>query len=392
MLNVNHTLDPVSGGGTAERTFQMSRSLAKAGVGCDVLSLDLGVTPELAEALGGARLTALPVLSRRYYVPKFSPARIRDLVRDADVIHLMGHWTFVNALVYLFARRLGKPYVVCSAGALRIQGRSRRFKQFYNRVVGERILRNASGHIAVTADERPDFESYGIPGDRVTVIPNGINPEDYRPGNETRFRRRHGLGDAPFVLFIGRLNPVKGPDLLVRAFCEAGKELGRYHLVLAGPDEGMLPALREIAAGRGAAERVHFVGYLGGAEKARAYHAADLLVVPSRNEAMSIVALEAGAAGTPVLLTDRCGFGQVEAAAGGRVVPATEEGIRRGLMDLLLAGPEDLKVMGENLRKLVEKRFTWDSVIGDYLKLYGRILSGKGSTAGDRRVDGPGAS
>ena len=374
VLNVNHTLDPVTGGGTAERTFQMSRALVRAGEECDVLALDPGLTPAQEEALAGARLHALPWLVRRFYVPRFSPRHIYGVVAGTDVVHLMGHWTFVNALIYLYARWLGKPYVFCSAGALPIFGRSGHIKRLYNLLVGRNIVRNAAGHVAITADERPHFEAYGVPAAKVEVIPNGIDETAYDAGDDLPgFRERHGLGDVPFVLFVGRLNPVKGPDLLLQAFCAAREDLPRHHLVFVGPDEGMLAGLRGTAAACGISHRVHFVGYLGGAEKARAYAAAELLVVPSRQEAMSIVALEAGAAGTPVLLTDRCGFDEVERAGGGRVVPATAEGLRRGLVRLL-GEPEALRSMGANLQNLVRERYAWGSIIRQYLDLYGRIL------------------
>ena len=153
VLNVNHTLDPVSGGGTSERTFQLSRALVKAGADCDVLTLDLSLTSERREGLSGAGLVALPTASRRFYVPRFSPGKLRALVEKADILHLMGHWTAINALAYLYACRLRKPYVVCSAGALPVYGRSRYLKTFYNRSIGTRIVRDADGHVAITADE-----------------------------------------------------------------------------------------------------------------------------------------------------------------------------------------------------------------------------------------------
>ncbi len=208
-----------------------------------------------------------------------------------------------------------------------------------------------------------------------------IGVEDYRARDDAGFRRRHGLGDAPFVLFVGRLNRIKGSDLLLEAFGRAKDELPEYNLVFAGPDEGLLAGLRRAAAGYGVEDRVRFVGYLGGEEKSRAYHAADVLVVPSRQEAMSLVALEAGAAGTPVLLTDRCGFDEVERAGGGRVVPASVEGLREGLVEML-RGPGGLRSMGANLRRLVEGRYTWDAAAESYLDLYGQILAGTRLTGG----------
>ena len=371
VLNVNHMLDPVSGGGTAERTFQMSRSLVEAGAECDILTLDLGLTGKRREALYGTNLVALPCLWRRYFVPRFSLRGVREVVERADVVHLMGNWTFLNALVYVLVRQLGKPYVICSAGALPVYGRSKRLKLLYNRLVGRSIVRNANAHVAITADEIPQFEAYDVDAGCVRAIPNGIDPCDYRARDDAGFRQRHSLGDAPFVLFVGRLNRIKGPDLLLEAFVRAKDELPDYRLVFAGPDEGLLPELRKAASGIG--DRVRFVGYLGGEEKSRAYHAADLLVVPSRQEAMSIVALEAGICGTPVLLTDRCGFDEVESVGGGRVVEASAGDLEAGLVELL-AGPARITQMGKNLRRLVEERYTWRSVIGEYLELYESIL------------------
>ncbi|WP_207956321.1 glycosyltransferase family 4 protein [Rubrobacter marinus] len=98
-----------------------------------------------------------------------------------------------------------------------------------------------------------------------------------------------------------------------------------------------------------------------------------MLAVPSRQEAMSIVALEAGISGTPVLLTDRCGFGEVAEVGGGQVVPATVEGLRAGL-DGMLKDTEGLGQMGEKLRAFVAERYTWGTAVERYLKLYRRIL------------------
>ena len=375
VLNVNMTLDLVHGGGTAERTFQISRNLARSGVECDLIVLDMGLTVEQLKALEGVRVHALPCVNRRFYVPKFSPGQIRQIVGDADVVHLMGHWTLVNALIYLSARYLRKPYVVCPAGALPIYGRSRRLKRLYNKLIGQKIVRDADGYVAIVKGEVPQFEGYGVPAMAVSVIPNGIELEAYRARERPALRDEHGVGDAPYVLFIGRLNEIKGPDLLLEAFAGTSDELSDHHLVFAGPDEGMLRGLRETARRAGLADRVHFIGHLGGEEKSRALHDAELLAVPSRQEAMSIVALEAGISGTPVLLTDRCGFGEVAEVGGGRVVPATSEGLRAGL-EGMLKDPEGLREMGEHLRAFVGERYTWGTAVERYLKLYRSILGG----------------
>jgi len=375
VLSVNMSLDPVTGGGTAERTFQLARALARAGAECELLVTDLGQTRRRAAELPEADVVALPCLVERFYVPRCTPGRVREAVRRADVVQLISHWTLLNLLAGCYARRLGKPYVVCPAGALPRFGRSRVLKRVYNALGGTRLVRGASGHVAITADELAHFRAYGVDPAAVAVIPNGVDQGELRAGGEAGFRHRFGLGTSPFVLFVGRLNAIKGPDLLLRAFCAVRGRLPGHHLVLAGPDEGMRRQLDRIVGQQGAGGRVHFTGHLAGPDRAAAYHAADLLAVPSRQEAMSIVALEAGAAGTPVLLTDCCGFGAVADAGGGLVVPATVDGLAGGLLELL--GGADLGAMGASLRRLVLDRYTWDRAAGDHLALYRALLAGR---------------
>ena len=378
VLNVNSSLDFRTGGGTAERTFQMSRSLATEGVQCTVLTIDTGLDESRVLALKPTEVVATPLLLRRFYVPKVNQKTIRSLVDAADVVHLMGHWSVLNALVYLTLRRAQKPYVVCPAGALPIFGRSRWLKHIYNFVVGNRIIRNASGWIAVTAAEFPHFENYGIPSSNVTVIPNGVSKEDFLPMDIGAFRRTKNLPDAPIILFMGRLNLIKGPDLLLRAFASIQEHIPDYQLVFAGPDEGMQSALIEMARQEGIAERVHFLGFVSGNDKSAAYQLACLLVVPSRQEAMSIVALEAGISGTPVMLTDQCGFDEIKFIEPGLVVPASVTGIADGLIHLLTV-PGLLDRIAPPLQNFVLQRYTWHSIVARYLNLYGSILSSSAS-------------
>jgi glycosyltransferase involved in cell wall biosynthesis len=377
VLNVNTSLDLKTGGGTAERTFQMSRFLARQGVQCTVLTLDIGLDTHRIAALELATIVAVPYLWKRFYVPLISRQTIRKLVNEADIIHLMGHWSILNALVYLAVRRAGKPYAICPAGALPLFGRSGWLKRCYNLIVGNAIVRNASIWIAVTAGEFPHFESYGIPPSRVVVIPNGVCEEDFPVTDTKAFLLRRGLPDAPVILFMGRLNPIKGPDLLLQAFIQICDRLPNYHLAFVGPDGGMLSALTEMAEMSGLAERVHFLGYVDGVDKSSAYRLARLLVVPSRQEAMSIVAVEAGICGTPVLLTDQCGFSEIRALDARLEVSASASGIAAGLIGLL-ADPAVLEQVAPAWKSFVESRYAWDAIVPHYLKLYGDTLAQQG--------------
>lgn len=373
ILNVNALLDPVTGGGTAERTLQISRALMDEGADCRILTTDIGFENGSLPRLDGLNVKAYQCLLKRFYIPRVSLASIKKEVEVVDVIHIMGHWSVLNALVYLAARLMHKLYVVCPAGALPIFGRSKILKTIYNWIIGRRIIRDASAWIAITDDERSQFEVYGIDRKSVIVIPNGINPDDFSETDVQGFRKKHGLGNHPFILFLGRLNSIKGPDLLLEAFCRGQEAWPEWHLVFAGPDGGLLDSLKKSSAASAVRSRVHFVGYVGGKEKSAAYRSAQLLVIPSRQEAMSMVVLEAGITGTPVLITDQCGFNDVSVVNGGIVVPTSVEGIQKVLIEIL-KDAEKRRSMGRNLKKYVEDNFTWKIAVEKYLQLYRMIL------------------
>ena len=353
------------------RTMELSRTLAQRGAACTILTTRRGLDPRLRERLAGVRIVDLPSAGGRHRIPVAGLGQLWRAVRDCDLLLLMNHWTPINALAYWAARAAGKPHLVCPAGALPFFGRSRLLKSVYNAVVGHQTVRNAAGWIAIAPNELEHFESYGVvPGD-VALIPNGVWPPSGTP-DAAAFRGAHRLGEAPVILFLGRLAPIKGPDLLVEAFARC-RQLSAWRLVFAGQDGGLEEKLRRQAASLDVADRVHFVGFLDDAGKADALAACTIVAIPSRQEAMSLVVLEAGAAGRPVILTDRCGFPQVGEAGGGWVVPATVEGLAAGL--LAAAGDQPrLAARGAVLQRFVLGSYGWPRIAELHLDLFRSVL------------------
>lgn len=377
ILLVNHLLDPVSGGGTAERTFQLARFLARGAVDCTVLALDIGISPERQIGLGQARLVAVPCVNDRFFIPKLSSVQATELVANADVVHLSGHWTLLNALIFRACRQLGKPYLFCPAGALKPFGRSLWLKRAYDLLVGQKLARSAAACVAITEAERGDFLACGVPDERVVVIPNGIDPDTYNLDDSLTaigtFRQSVGVGNARFILFLGRLNLIKGPDLLLEAFGQIEESFADVHLVMAGPDGGMLAELKEAVSARGLAGRVHFPGYVGGQQKVVALHAATLLAIPSRREAMSMVVLEGGICACPVLFTDVCGLDDVAREDAGTMVPVSAVALAEG-MSRMLRNPEHSRASAEHLHGIIQRHFLWGVQAQRYLSLSQQVV------------------
>ncbi len=374
ILHVNMSMDPETGGGTVERTVQIVKHMVNyENVSVRVLSTDYGLKNKplpLPENI----LILLSCWIDRWYFPSLNLKKIYGVVQWADVIHLMNHWTVLNALVYLIARVTGKPYVVCPAGALEIYGRSTFIKKIYNACIGNRLIQDSDVLIAITEDEIQDYKNASSINKHIAYIPNGVDRTDYQGSDETLFREKFHLIDKLYILFMGRLNKIKGPDLLIKAFSQLSLEYPAIHLVFAGPDEGLKADLDKFVEQFNLNKRVHFVGYVGGDLKSSAYSGSLFLTVPSRKEAMSIVALEAAISGKPVLLTNVCGFPALAKSGGAIEVTSTSEGIFDGMKQMLSA-EVDLSQMGQTARKFAEENYTWEKIVTLYCDCYARILS-----------------
>ena len=370
------SMDEKTGGGTVERVRQLSLHLNKLGHEITILTTNYNLSKSQAFLPKNIKLLPLPCIIPRYYLPFPFLWKVSQVVKNADIIHLVNHWTIINVIAFIFITIYKKPYVVSPLGSLPIYGRSKLIKKFYNSLIGKRIINKANACVVSTKNEYPSFQSLGVNKSKLNHIPNGIDEKDYLFKGDDFIKEKLGLGNNPFVLFIGRLNPIKGPDLLLNAFCKIKNKLPNLDLVFIGPDEGMLKSLNEFSVQNSLNDRVHFLGFLSRDDKSRLLHASSFLSIPSRQEAMSIVVLESGIAEKPVLITDQCGFDEVEGVGGGFVVSATIDALAEGIKKMM-SKKNIMEKMGKNLNTFVKKRYLWETIANDYIMLFERVVSAK---------------
>jgi D-inositol-3-phosphate glycosyltransferase len=249
------------------------------------------------------------------------------------------------------------------------------------RIASERhVLEGADRVICATEQERAAIRQlYRAALDKITVIPLGVDMDRFRPAAKADARTRLGLSqDERIVLFVGRLEPLKGVDILIGAASMLDSDVDCSVLIVGGDEttHQQVADLRGLASTLGVGERVAFVGAVDHDLLPLYYNAADVCVVPSHYESFGLVAIEAMASGVPVVASRVGGLtGTVKDGETGYLVPwlCPEPFAER--IELLLDN-EPLRVsLGEAAREAVS-RYRWENVAGAVLDVY-ELLTGE---------------
>jgi D-inositol-3-phosphate glycosyltransferase len=174
-------------------------------------------------------------------------------------------------------------------------------------VTEQEIIGNCDRIIANTAREKADLVSYyGAKDSDIGIVPCGVNMELFRPGEPAPVRTELGIGDGILLLFVGRIDPVKGLERLLKSMPFISTVRPAHLLVVGGDDSEQveLEKLRCLAGELGISDRVTFRGRVRQDNLAGYYRAADICVMPSYYESFGLVALESLASGTPVIASD----------------------------------------------------------------------------------------
>lgn len=342
ILNVQHTVNPAQGG-TLEATLQLGMTLRAMGHEIEWASMD-------AQNDAWVRSFELPLhalgdqpADQYGRSPRFIPWLRENRSRyDAVVVH--GLWQYQGFATRRALRRTGTPYFVMPHGMLDPWFKQayplKHFKKtIYWRLREHAVLRDARGVIFTSGEERlrarGTFSPYRIK-EKVAALgtsrPEG-SPTDWR---KAFFQKYPGLQGKRILLFLSRLHPKKGCDMLIRALAKAG---GPLTLVIAGPESDAQYAreLRMQTAGL----PVFFVGMLTGEEKWGAMAAAEVYALPSHQENFGMAVAEALAAGTPVLISNKVNiWREIEADGAGLVESDDTPGTVRLLERWLAADRE----------------------------------------------------
>lgn len=317
--------------------------------------------PERLEVLqkeGGG----LPIVWRRSYLARlailpFGLAHILAVVRHArntDIIH--ANWTLSAAAAWVGQFLHRRPFVVTIHGSDIFQAVRLPFVARLTRIV----LKQSSRVVAVSRSLADTAIALGLPAGLVDIVPDGVDTDWFRPASAER---------EPLIMYVGSLIERKGLRFLIQAMPEVLRRFPRYKLIIVG--EGPQWAeLAHLARSLAITEQVIFTGAQTPAQVSQWMQRARLFVLPSVEEGLGVVLLEALACGTPCVATRVGGIPDVLSSEVGFLVPPADHIALADAVTALLENPDLWENLSVNARAQAVQRYSWKSIAARLMQIY----------------------
>jgi len=358
LLHVISKTDPESGG-PIEAILRISVVLIREGHEAAVVSLE--EEGEVAHRNFPFPLIGLGRGTKPYsYNPRLA-SWLKQNARNFDVVVLHGLWNYTSFGAWRSLRDGSTPYYIFAHGMMDPWFRERYplkhlAKQAYWTLAEGRVLSGARSVLFTCEEERLRARGVfkGYPYREAVAQLGTADPHRESAAQTAAFgAATPALENRNFLLYIGRIHPKKGCDLLIRAFAGVASQFRPdLQLVMAGPDEvGWSLELQQLAEKLGIASRIHWPGMLKGDAKWGAFRAADAMILPSHQENFGFVVAEAMACSTPVLISNKVNiWREVRASEAGLVEPDTAEGTSNLICRFYAQSSEQREWMTRNAR------------------------------------------
>lgn len=364
ILHVISSVNPANGG-PIEGIRQFARAHIRNGNEVEICSLD-DPAAEWVKTIELPVHAVGPAYTHYRYAPGLLPW-LRANVHRFDAVIVNGIWQYHAHAVWRAARELRFPYFVFTHGMLdpyfKRRYPAKHLKKWLFWPWAEyRVLRDAQAVLFTSETERQlARESFWLYRAREQVVGYGIIPPQLHPGQVDAFHAAFpALKGKRFLLFLSRINPKKGCDLLIEGFGRAARLDPDLELVMAGPDAFELRgALEARAQELGIASRVHWIGMVSGDIKWGVLSACEAFILPSHQENFGIAVVEAMACRKAVLISSEVNiWREIEGDGGGLVAPDTADGATALIERWMALSTAERRFIGERARACFERRFT----------------------------------
>ncbi|MGB2925461.1 MAG: glycosyltransferase [Limnothrix sp.] len=326
----------------------------------------------------GYRLQYFDCFHRNDLVISYSlMAWVYKHLKDYDVVHTHNIFSPMMSVVRWLCDRQNIPYITTPHGMLEpwaLANKSSKKKLYYEWLEAKSLQRSGAIH-TLNQQESDNIQALGF--SRLEILPNGIRQSEFEKLIDPEFFYQHfpETKDKDIILFLSRVDPKKGLDLLIPAFSSIRGQFPNSHLVIAGPDSvGFMPTVQSYLQAADCENAVTITGMLTGDLKQAALAAANVYALTSYSEGFSMSVLEGMAAGLPCMITTACNFPEAGEAGVAKVVDIEIESITEALTELLDDLPK-AKAMGSAARDFVFQEYTWNKISAKLISVYKSLVT-----------------
>jgi glycosyltransferase involved in cell wall biosynthesis len=368
-------------GGYEKIVYELSRRLVQSDYEIDILTCNTERAPAYEE-LDGIHIYRLPcwnALNSLYPIPKPCPAGFKILRRllrkNYDIVNTQTRFFITSFLGLIFAKLKKTPLVHTEHGTRHSTVPNKvvdLISRTYDHTIGDLLVKSARRNIGVSQAACEFLKHLGAANTQ--VIYNGIDTGIFKR-EDTNYRQKLGIGnDALVVTFVGRLIYAKGAQDLISAFPRIKDTASNVKLLIVGGGP-YRAELEKLARRTDCSSSILFLGQKKQAELIEILSATDIFVNPSYSEGLPTSVMEAASIGLPIIATDVGGTREIiTTGKTGILVQARDMGQLAEELCRLCADAELRGKLGKNARILAERKFDWDKITGEYIKLYASLI------------------
>ncbi|MCX8104704.1 MAG: glycosyltransferase [Ignavibacterium album] len=373
-------------GGPVQSVHLLNKALVKRGVNVDVITTSSGMSKErMNEWLNdcmkydgwchfdGVRVKYLNFIGYEHY--NFSLQIIKEIwkiIENYDLVHITAVWNFPVLASSIISLIKKKPYIISPRGVFHqeaFNSKSVSIKKLYFNLFAKHYLKKAAAIHYTSEVEKQESEKI-LKHNKSFILPNGIDINRIAQSAESKA----DFVNKKYILFLGRIDRIKGLDLLIPAFANVNAKLNDLKLVIAGDDTTFYAQeVSKIIEALKISDKITFTGQVTGNEKWSLYKNALMFVMPSYSENFGMSVVEAMACGCPVVISDKVGiYKEVSDNNAGIIVQTTVQSVEEGILKLL--NNEKIRMtIAANASAMVEKYYDIDKVAEQMIIQYKNI-------------------
>lgn len=361
------------GGGTVDLVYKLARAQMQRGHDVTIYTGNYKLNKEYLGSLKGVKVIPFRSwLNSGFYIMPGMINEAKKNLKDFDIIHLHCYRSFQNIVIHHYAKKYGIPYVLDAHGSVPRFSRKKTLKKLFDIIYGYKIMRDASRVIAETETGANEYRKFGIDDKKIVLLSPPFDTDEFSElPISGKFRSKFSIREKHIVMFLGRINWIKGLDFLVESFHELIQHRKDVILVIVGPDDGYRATLEDLIRRLDLGKKVLFTGFFSGEDKLSALKDADIVVQTSRYEEGAWAPFEAVLCGIPIIVTANTGAGEdVKKIDAGYLV---EFGNKKDLCDKIqyvLNNPDIAIEKAKKAKNFIENNMSMRKRIHEYEELY----------------------